>query len=271
MKQEVSLNEMKEFEFDILVTFKKICEKYKLRYSLAYGTLLGAVRHSGFIPWDDDVDIMMPRDDYQRFLEVIEQETKDSNLKIAAPEITNNYLLPLAKLYNKKTRLVQHYGQNEGIELGVYIDIFVVDGLPDVDAKAFYKRCELLRRLWALSIRDTNAPSRNVVTKIIRNIVAVPFHIIGANKILIKYVETAQKYSHNSTQCAGVVLYGEGIEKEIMPREAFDNMEVITFEGEDFLVIDKYENYLKNMYGDYMKLPPIDQRVSKHPHDVYWM
>lgn len=122
--RELNLNEVKEIQLRVLEFFSTYCKENKLRYSAYLGTLLGAIRHKGYIPWDDDIDLMMPRDDYDNLVKNFNYANEKFGL--LSIESNNNYYLPFAKIYAKKTLLVEDI-DIEFEELGVYIDIFPVD------------------------------------------------------------------------------------------------------------------------------------------------
>ena len=124
----INLEELKKIQFDILKKVAAFCEKNKIKYYLGYGTLLGAVRHKGYIPWDDDIDIIMPRPDYLRFIEIFNKSTPSPELKVLSHYIDKNHPYPFIKLINTKTKQVSH--SSIKYDMGVCIDIFPLDGLP---------------------------------------------------------------------------------------------------------------------------------------------
>lgn len=123
--KEINTVELKRIELDILKYIKTQCEKYNLRYYLAYGTLLGAVRHKGFIPWDDDIDIHMPREDYDKLIE-LEYNNPDSKYKLLSPKYNKDYYYSFAKMVDNET-ILEETGLKQIKELGVYVDIFPLD------------------------------------------------------------------------------------------------------------------------------------------------
>lgn len=124
---EFTIQDVQKLEFDILKYIKKVCDENKINYYLAYGTLIGAVRHHGFIPWDDDIDIMMPREDFIKFVESTNKDKHDY-FKVVCRENNTNFTAPLPKVIDSRTKLTQHYGFIEKVDLGVYVDIFILDG-----------------------------------------------------------------------------------------------------------------------------------------------
>ena len=266
----LSLDEIKRIEFEILKKFVQICDDNSLRYSLAYGSLLGAIRHKGFIPWDDDIDVMMPRPDYLKFLDVCKSALTNTCMDVISIYTDAEYYSPLTKMYKTDTRVYQQYGQDENIITGVYIDIFVVDGLPSREAETFYNKAQALRRKWGLSSRKlfSSERTKNYLRLIIGSCIAIPFKLIGVDYYKRKYDSFCSQYSFDDSEYAAVVLYGEGLYREKMQRKLFDELIFVEFDGVQFKSIPNPDVYLKNMYGDYMRLPDEKDRVSKHPHIV---
>ena len=126
---ESNLERLQDVEFEMLLELKRICDKYKIRYFLSGGTLLGAVRHKGFIPWDDDVDIEIPRGDYQKLLRVIAEELP-SEMEFKSYETDPEYHHPIARIINNKVQVINHSFREGRIE-PAWIDIFALDGMPD--------------------------------------------------------------------------------------------------------------------------------------------
>ena len=271
-KSEITPEQVKELQLHILLFFKDVCTRHKLRYSLAYGTLLGAVRHKGFIPWDDDIDVMMPRPDYNKLVDILRSSDDNEKYKFISMHNNDIYFAPLAKIYDDSTILTQHYGQYEKPEIGVYIDIFIIDGLPDraEDITRMYQRAAKLRAQWGLSCRRFSARSRNMLYAIAKSIKSIPYLIIGYRHFLEKYDKCCSAYAYENSESVGVIMFGEGEKKETTLRKHYDEFEDILFEGQYFMSIKYCDEYLRRMYGNYMELPPEDQRKPKHPHTIRW-
>lgn len=264
--REIQFEEMKKIELNILIYFTEVCEENNLRYYLGGGTLLGAVRHKGFIPWDDDIDVMMPRPDFQKLLSL---SINNKNYNIIKPG-TAGYYYNFAKLVDTRTIL-----EEKGIKiidgLGVYIDIFPLDGMPETpDARK--KRFKELN-----SIRKRINNTCLLKPKFHRN----PFAYLNACRIYNsnknidlsslqkKYLDSALKNSFDDSEFvfaaggaygARDIFPGKWFEKEIELQ--FENLSVKAFNGYDF--------YLTQLYGDYMTLPPEDKRVTPHHSIVYF-
>ena len=232
---------------------------------MTYGSLLGTVRHKGFIPWDDDIDVMVLRTDVEKLKRCFNNE----RYGIMNYSIDKKYFSPLLKVYDKHTELIQNYGQVEGINLGVYVDVFVLDNVP-IDPCArevFYKKAERKRFEWSLSCRKFSAKSRNLLRSILGGLVSIPFKLIGYHYFAKRYDRFAS--SLTNTGAYGIVVYGEGFSKEYV--YSLDDLKGITdvFEGIPVCIPTPYKEVLTKCYGDYMKLPPVEER-KKHLSNAYY-
>ena len=271
--KDLQLDEVKEIELSILKEFHRICCDNELRYSLAYGTLLGAIRHKGFIPWDDDIDVMMPRPDFLRIVSIFDSECKNSNYSLVSMYNNDQYFAPLAKIYDKRTRVFQKYGQIERVHFGVYIDVFIIDGLPECGEKEFYYQANRLREKWGFSCRKFFArhKSRNILLDIAGSVYSLPFRIRGYKYFRNKYDSFSRSYNYELSENVAVIEYGEGIEKEKMNRMEIEDYSVVVFEGYSFHAVSNPSAYLTKMYGDYLQLPPENERTSKHGSRFVWI
>lgn len=264
---ELTMQEMKERSFALLKQIKNICEQNGIRYTLIYGTLLGAVRHKGFIPWDDDVDVAMPRADYNRFIAYCRENAVPFDLKCGATDETYGYLF--AKVCDRETRLEEDYGNRWGTRLGLYVDIFPIDYLGETEAEAHrelnktrFKRELLVAANWRRFFRST----RPLYIEPIR----FAFFLLSRFVIpgrLIRSV-TAQ-YEDKQPTAYGAIICGAYRSREIMPSELYFEFGKCEFEGEEFSCLKNADGYLSRVYGDYMSLPPEEKRVARHNFKAY--
>ena len=248
----------------ILKYFDAYCRKNGLRYSLSGGTLIGAVRHKGFIPWDDDADIMMPRPDFDRFVSKFNSEA-DPQYHLIVPgdiEGTNWYINGYAKLEDTATQSVEH-GLRGIASFGLNIDIFPVDGVPDDyrSQKSFCRKARRYKRRSVLRQRPFG-----------RIFQGPPLAMLQAYMHPVSYwmkksEELTCTYDFGKSAYAGAIGGLHGID-EVLPREVFENYKEYDFEDARFMGIVDADAYLTQIYGDYMKLPPEKERSGKHELNV---
>lgn len=249
--QELNISELRDIQLRILSSVHQFCVDNNLRYSLSGGTMIGAIRHKGFIPWDDDVDLMMPRKDYEYLIKHFNESFDD--IKVLTYRNCDKYPFLFAKLYDTNTIRIEYWG-----ETGVNIDVFPIDGLPDTESAAsFNKKIQLFK---SLAHRST-APSAQMSfqTRLKRFLVKA---VLPSRNWLINWIEnklTASSIEKSPVSGAFVGSYGE---KEYMPSSVFSSYVNVEFEGKEFACIENYDYYLSHLYGDYMSLPPIENRVA---------
>ncbi len=247
--KKLELNEAKILMLDILKQFAIFCEQHGLFYSLFGGSLLGAVRHGGFIPWDDDIDIAMPRDDYEKFFKLFKNSSLSQKFKLYDSSTFSDYPYPFLKLANSQT-LIHGFGKDTCFDMGVHIDIFPLDGLPKLKwiAKLQFRFHFLLRHLAILSSLHIYVRKRSLL------------------KILFMFVAKRNKLF--SSQWGGNCIWGVGVQ-EVLSVSVFEKRKKINFEGETFYAFEDANAYLRGIYGDYMSLPPIEKRTAGHVTSVY--
>lgn len=257
----LSIDEIKRIQNEILKEFASYCSQTGLRYFLAYGTLIGAIRHKGYIPWDDDIDVIMPRPDYEEFI----CNYWDKRYKVFCHSNNKDCPFPYAKLYDSETVLREH--TDITYTIGLNIDIFVLDGLPEDQllARKHIRKCSFwinLIEAKKISLSRNRKLIRNAILLLLKILVSpIPFrmcieHLITLNK----------KYPFdNSTYCSDLCYTGAlYINKRI-----FGDGCQCEFEGDSYPVPSGYDQWLKDVYGDYMKLPPVEKRVTHHAFEAY--
>ena len=254
-------DEIKKIELDILIEFDKYCRKHNLTYFLCYGTLLGAVRHKGFIPWDDDIDVFMPRMDYERFLdETGYNPINEKLLTVSYKKTKRKNYNPFTKIVNKETVAYESWAAKKECS-GIWIDVFALDGFSDninIDYKLNKKR--LFWRKVLFFSKSNFITSTNIVKRILK-ILIKPFTSFALKRIACRKIDKlAQRYSFENSSYVGCCQWGYGI-KERLDKSVFNPIE-IEFEGYHFFAPRNYDEYLKALYGNYMELPPEDKRIS---------
>lgn len=260
----LELDEIHKIEFEMLKKFSKVCEDNNLRYYLCGGTLLGAIRHKGFIPWDDDIDILMPRPDYIKFQKLANNNILGGELKICSSYL-GNLNDPFCKIFNTNTVMEKEY-VNDEIDSHIWIDIFPMDGLPDSELKVklIYKKISIARAM-IRTIKVKDEVKSRVSTSKIKYVLKVIFKpilsIIGIKPIL-KYIDRlCQRYQFDESTYVGGIAFGYG-PQEKMIRKHYIIPERVEFEGELFNAPGCWNEYLTNLYGDYMKLPPKEKQIA---------
>ncbi len=255
--KEIGFEERRQLSFDIFKTFAKICERYNLRYTLAFGSLLGAVRHKGMIPWDDDVDVFLFRDDYNRLINVFNEE-EYPNLKLRCFETDSNYPHAVMKLCLKNTIAFDKDGVNRGY--GVFLDVFCLDGIGHN-----YKKALKLRKRQINYLENRFSISKNAfITKIWHKICS----LIREGYEKEYYIKLCTKYSINESNYLAITSW---YNKDVILKNVFEERILLDFEDGKYYGLEKFHDYLTWQYGDYMKLPPEDQRTPKHEHSYFWI
>lgn len=254
------LNKLQKILLNMVNDFSEACEKNNLKYFMIGGTLLGAIRHHGFIPWDDDIDIGMPRTDYDKFISKADT-ILPNYLTISNSGINNrkNEFL-FVKLYHKGTTLIEK-PEGDLFERigGIYIDIFPVDGAGNSKLYAVVKMkiLAILRKILLYSSICIEHKRHKIYIKCkIAQILNNKFIFILANNLLkINKLENS-KYSAN--------FLGSWGKREIVRTNCFDELIKLRFENIELFGIARYDKYLSNIYGEYMKFPPKEKQISHH-------
>lgn len=258
----MQLDKIHALELKIAVEFKRICEKNEIPYFLIGGTLLGAVRHGGFIPWDDDMDIGMLRQDYERFLEACKQDL-DPAFFLQTWDTDPEYPFSYGKLRLNGTECVEVFAEhNRSEHKGLFVDIFPFDNVPDdpKEQKKQEKRYFLCKRLlWIKKGMGINMKQQSAKQKVRYYLFKLFACMFRYEDIKAYYRKMQTKYNYLHTQ--KVVTDGSyGYVKESLERNWTTDLEQITFESEQFLACKDYVAYLEHLYGDYMQLPPVEKR-----------
>lgn len=265
MMSSYNIRQIQLTQLEILIEVDKICRKHDIKYFLTNGTLLGAVRHKGFIPWDDDIDIGMHRKDYDNFLEIANKEL-DEKYFCQSIYSETNYYLPFAKIRKNKTRYVEASAKHVDMNQGVYIDLFPMDNVPDntftrfVHKTGFY----ILFRIVLAKSGISRPDDRRVLKRMIYGMLKIFLIPFKKRQILLYIDQRMKKFSRNKTQYATSMGSPYGYTREIMPSCMFESVTEIEFEGQLFYSPSRPHEYLTRLYGDYMTPPPVDQRENRH-------
>ena len=252
---------------DLLKLFKYICEQEGIQYFLLGGTTLGAVRHKGFIPWDDDIDVALYRSDYDRFIN-IGKKYLPKGISFQHYTLDTEYKDYTMKLVNEKITYVIER-QNTQVKKHIWIDIFPIDGTPNTafGKLIHYRKLDYHRMMLAFHyVTDVRIdPERSIVKRVLVKFAQlVPIgRLVDPSRRKRCLDREFRNYSVETSKFVGNYM-GAYHEKEIFPKYYFGRGAVVQFEGDEYLAPAEVEKYLKQQYGDYMKLPPEDKRVPKH-------
>ena len=256
------LHRLHQVQVDILDEIVRICKKHGLQYFLIGGTLLGAVRHKGFIPWDDDLDIGMLRDDYERFLELCETELDDAYL-LDCYKTNPKYSLPFAKIRRKGTVYEEEaLSQIEGIPKGIWVDIFPLD---NVRRKGGFGQAIQATVVSLLSgfvlVEQRGHRPRTLKGRVARRVLS----ILGV-EMSFRWLEKAMTFWNKSNTDFLVNLSSHyGYKKETFHKCKFFPPQKLEFEGSLYDVPNDYDHILTTVFGDYMTPPPKNQRINHRP------
>ena len=262
MKEIKDLSEFQNIELAILKDIHAFCEKHGISYFLCGGTLLGAVRHKGFIPWDDDIDIGMLRPDYERFI----REYSSPRYALRSSE-TETFTQAFAKVIDTQTVVKERGTSLRG--MGVWVDIFPFDGAPSKDycfmATKQWKRFQQL-------ILTLNVPLFEPGWSWRRRLAAavlLPLRLLPKGFVGRRMSRIAQRFSVKESPYIGCQIWGYG-KKEILPRSVFKETVSIPFEGLQSYAMSGWKEYLTSLYGDYMTPPSPEKRKSTHHFKAWW-
>lgn len=265
MKHKIDIDELKKLQLEILKYVAAFCERNNINYWLTAGTLLGAVRHKGYIPWDDDIDIGMKREDYDIF-------TKKFNLgenkrySFHCIENDKSYCYPMGKVLDTHTVLYEP-NKEYGYQIAVYIDVFVYDNIPSNPKiiNRLYNKRDLYLKIRYL--RDSREHSGSYLRKILVQAVGTSLKIFPTIFIAKKIASIGKQYRKNKTGFYGDLV---GEHRVIIEAEIISSFTKLEFENNYFNVPVDYDKWLTLFFGNYMQLPPEDKRIPHHHFEVYY-
>ena len=264
--RQLSLQEIKQIELDLLKKFDSFCKENHIRYFLSNGTLLGAIKYKGFIPWDDDIDVFVPREDYNKILAIFKDDDK---YKLFAFERDCKYRFPFAKLCDLNTKKEEQNTDN-GVILGVDIDIFPLDAWSDDLNKAKREVKIINKKMHLLGLTKLVKPdSANPIKRMIKRAVMIALKVLGSKFFVRSIIDISQKNNGSESSylgCKSWCIYGE---REILPAEVFSDIIDVEFEGLKFPAPEGYDMYLTSLYGNYRLDPPKEKQKTHHLFKAY--
>ncbi len=253
----VTMQQLQQALLLMLEDIDDICNRYNIKYSLASGTAIGAVRHHGFIPWDDDLDILMIREEYEKFLAVPENVFKNKGYTIQK-EFSSDWPMTYSKVRKDGTTYIENYeAKIQNAHQGIFIDVFPIDNLSDSEFTARLQWI-IFKLLAAKELRKRGYKTDSLVKK-----ATMLFATILPEKPMVRFVQAKKLGDSKRVHCfLGAAIHRE---RNIFLREDFSDYVEIAFEGRKFPIMKGFDEYLTASYGDYMKLPPESQR-NEHIH-----
>lgn len=271
----MDLHDLHEQLLDILLEFDRICRENGIRYSLAFGTLLGAVRHGGFIPWDDDVDVMMDRENYEKFCRIC-PDALGKDFFFQSRKTEEKYPYNICRIRKNNTAMIYEAWKNAGIHLGIYIDIYPVDHVAD---NRFARAIQYLFIILNTPVRIARNPEifasgKKQFNGTLKKMVYLYARI--APPRLCERIENhfIQKYNRRRCKQEGIICEGGTLihtPRDMMPfsSEYLGDYQEIEFEGHKLMASSHAASLLEHWYGDYMQLPPEEERVVYHQPEVF--
>lgn len=265
--QEVTdIREIQQMELGIMEYIHEVCQKIGVKYFLAYGSLIGAVRHKGFIPWDDDMDICMLREDYEKLQDYL-IANPDERYEVMSYKNNLNYVYPFMKVQDNQTYLLEEDVRIDS-NMGIYVDIFPVDGYED-DSVFKDKMTRLIkkRQLSCYTFKGiTN--TKSLLNSLIRYISVIIFYFTNTNKYIRGIDELAQSRKVDDYELVDYLIYKD-MHKPVWKREWLNQTITGVFEGKEFMIPKNYHEILTSDYGDYTQLPPVELRFSHHDFQLW--
>ena len=263
--RQLSEDELKKIQLEILDVVVKFCEEQNINYWIDCGTLLGAVRHKGYIPWDDDIDIGMLRPDYEKFISSF--NGYDERYKVICPENDPDFSLAFAKIMDTKTVLYEP--DEKGRKMCINIDVFVYDNVPDDEkaARNFFRRKTILYILnVARQARIFQQPKGGIIRRLCVYALRSAVRIFPRNYFIRKLIANAKRYNNIDTKRVSNSL---SIGYMRCARRVLTSFIDGEFEGKRYRIPAGYDEYLRECYGEYMQLPPEEKRISTHIFKAY--
>lgn len=259
-ERKASLKEIQKIQLDILKDVSSFCERNNIKYFLFGGTLLGAVRHNGFIPWDDDIDIAMLREDYEIFI-----NTYVSEQCFLLSEKNDLYAIPFSKICKNGTRSIEHSATynmcQENITIGIHIDLFPIDYLDSTSRSILKKERFLINSLVQKVIEAGNGTKR--IKRMLSKALLLPF---SAKRISSEITRIAKKSTTKAGKYCTVLVWGS---HTVVNRNVFEKTKQFEFEDITLTGPIGWDQWLSARYGDYMTLPPVNQRKANHDREDY--
>lgn len=260
--REINADELKKIQLEILDTVNNFCTEKNIKFWLDSGTLLGAIRHKGYIPWDDDVDIGMLREDFERFISLFNK--MGGKYKVICNELDRECIYPYAKILDTDTVLYEPDIKN-GVKLSVNIDLFVYDVTPGGDETKKQYDCRD-KYSFLNDVQYNRYPSKTWYKKVLKGALCIALRLFPRGFFSSRMVKNSKRYAESTAMYVGNFTAET---RMLCEKKVFDSFVMKEFEGKEYPVPAGYDAWLTAFYGDYMKLPPVEKRVSHHTFKAY--
>ena len=271
-KHSLDIKEIQAVSLGILKDIAKFCDLHGIRYVLAYGTLIGAIRHKGFIPWDDDVDIMMPRPDYEKFLALFEENHNQmKNLFVFNQMTDKRYPYGISRVCNMNYKIVT---DNEvDCDMGIFVDVYPMDGVGKTydEGLASLEKCHhICDKILLLTRKKIYCPHLPNVRKQFEYIrKKLLYTIIGKKYYFSKLNAIISTFDYDKANYVGVASWVFHPQIDMYEKSIVEDRILVRFEDADFYAPREYDKFLRITYGDYMQLPPVEKRMYHHGYVAY--
>lgn len=269
----LSLKDIQEESLKILIDVHSFCESNDIKYSLAYGTLIGAVRHGGFIPWDDDIDIIMPRPEYERFCSTYHSD----DYQLICKENDKTCMMGFAKVCDVSRTLATDSPWTRK-KVGISIDVFPLDGAED-DFSQFASRYKKVQNIWTSlfvnralqsGVRKENSAKLNLMIRFLDLTGLQSINRKLARHKVNEMDAAAKSLSFDKANHYTMMVFCDDGTRSYYDKKDFESLVTISFEGHDFYAFSGYDGILRAVFDDYMQLPPIEKRIPAHKSKFYW-
>ena len=261
---EAQRKKVQQLELMILLEVDRLCKRHGLHYALCDGTLLGAIRHNGFIPWDDDVDIWLPRKDFEAFRAICAKEL-DSKFFYQTQATDPEYCFLFDKIRMNGTVFRELAQGKRAIHHGVYIDVFPVDNVPDDETKRKWQVFLIQLFRYGIQAKSVDLAFRSG-WKLWNALMLRLLYAAFPNRVLYKAAQKMlKKYDGATTRRMSLLCGARHSKFYVFPREVYHEMVDHEFEGHTLSIPKDHDLVLRQVYGDYMELPPPEKRITRHP------
>ena len=268
----LTLDEIHHVTLDVLKKIQEICKAHQITYFVAYGSLIGAGRHKGFIPWDDDFDIMMLRPDYDRFCAICNESINGhGDYALMNPDNNKDYPFNISRFCDLRYRMVRDDNEPDA-GMGIFIDIYPLDGLGS-DVSRIKGILNITKNLLLRLISIARSPEmfvskHNIIKKMIRLPIWGGARLLGGNFFYRLMKRIVTRYDFSESKYVGCFVWDSGM--VFFPKIYFEGTIALQFEGIEVDVPKEYDKVLRISYGDYMKLPPEEEQHPTHGYQIFW-